>query len=367
MDTSDPSTLFDDDGFSNHYHEFHQSVFPHWHTGKEGISLLSSQIDRIKQYGKGKTYDCILGLSGGLDSSYMLHKVVTEFGLRPLLFHVDAGWNTDSAVSNINVMVNKLGLDLFTEVVNWNEIRDFQLALFKSGVPHLDLPQDLAFIGVLYKYARKHNIKYILNGGNISTECVQSSNQILYYGTDMHHVKSLIRRFGTVKMSTFPFSSVFYHKLYLRFIRGISVVKPLNFLPFVKSQAIDELYEIYGWQSYPQKHFESRFTRFFEGHWLPSRFNYDMRRVQFSSLILTGQLSRDDAIIALEKPSLSSDFVRNEYNYIASKLDISVDELKHYHDMPLKYYFDYPNRKSLMSFGESLYSRFLGSRRGGAY
>ena len=367
MDTSDPCITFDEDGYSNHYWDYQRNVLPNWHTGKNGLRLLEEQISRIKKAGNNKPYDCILGLSGGLDSSYMLHKAVTEYGLRPLVFHVDAGWNTDSAVKNINNLVSSLNLDLFTEVVNWNEIRDFQLALFKSGVPHLDLPQDLAFIGVLYKYARKHSIKYILNGGNISTECVQSPLNILYYGTDLFHVNSLLKRFGSIKMKTFPFSSVLYHKFYLRYFRGIKVFKPLNFIPFVKDEAVNELSSIYGWQSFPQKHFESRFTRFFEGYWLPSRFGFDMRRVQLSSLILTNQLSRNEALSILEKPSFSDDMISQETKYVASKLDIPVSQLQYYHNQPLKFYYDYPNMHSFMALGEKIYSTILKGRRGGCF
>ena len=367
MDTSDPCISFDTDGYSNHHWDFHHNVLPNWHTGNHGALLLKEQIHSIKLAGINKPYDCILGLSGGLDSSYMLHKAVTEFGLRPLVFHVDAGWNTDASVKNINKLVSSLNLDLFTEVVNWKELRDFQLALFKSGVPHLDLPQDLAFIGVLYKYAQKHSIKYILNGGNISTECVQSPLDILYYGTDTYHVKSLLKRFGTIKMKTFPFSSVLYHKLYLRYFRGIKVVKPLNFIPFVKKDAVSELSSIYGWLPFAQKHFESRFTRFFEGYWLPTRFGFDMRRVQLSSLILTNQISRDQALAILERPALSQEVVDQESNFVAAKLDISLSQLMKYYTQPLKYYYNYPNMKLFMSFGEKVYSSIFKGRRGGCY
>jgi hypothetical protein len=297
----------------------------------------------------------------------MLHVAVKEFGLRPLVFHVDGGWNSELAVHNIHVLVDKLGLDLFTEVINWEEMRDFQLAMFKSGVPHLDIPQDMAFIGVLYEFAAKLGIKHILNGGNISTECVLMPLDTLYWGTDMRQVRHILGQFGTVPMRTYPFSDIFYHKLYLRYFRGVQVFKPLNFMPYIKKEAMAEMESIYGWKPYPQKHFESRFTRFFEGYWLPTRFGYDMRRNQFSSLILTGQMTRDQAMAELEKPPYDPETINQDFAYIATKLGITVDELRRYHELPKKFYWDYKNRKKLFDVGEKVLGLIAGTRRGGAF
>jgi len=367
MDTSDPSITFDRDGISNHYWDFHNTVKSNWHTGPEGRAKLEQMVAVMKKAGKGRDFDCILGMSGGADSSYMLHGMVCEFGLRPLVFHVDGGWNSEAAVNNINVLVDKLGLDLYTEVINWDEMRDFQLAMFKSGVPHLDIPQDMSFIGVLYKFAEKHGIKHILNGGNISTECVSTPLEILYWGTDMVHVRDILRQHGTRTMRTYPFSSIWYHKFYLRLLRGVTVFKPLNFMPYIKKDAINELERIYGWKPYPQKHFESRFTRFFEGYWLPTRFGFDMRRREFSSLILTGQMSRDEALALLEQPPMSPDVAEQEFQYVASKLGISADELRGYLTMPKKFYWDYRNQRHLFALGGRVLNMFTGARRGGAY
>ena len=367
MDTSDPGINFDEHGISNHYWEFQKFVKPNWHQGAEGKKKLEEIIADVKREGEGKDFDCIIGLSGGLDSTYMLHKMVTEFGLRPLVFHVDGGWNSEIAVHNINSIIDALGLDLLTEVIQWKEMQDFQLAMFKSGVPHLDIPQDMAFIGVLYKFAAKNKIKYIFNGGNISTECVLMPLEILYWGSDMVHVKDILRKFGTVKMKTYPFSSVFYHKIWLRYFKGVSVVKPLNYLPFIREDAIAELQKVYNWKPYAQKHFESRFTRFFEGYWLPSRFGYDMRRNQFSSLILTGQMTRDEALNALEQPPLAQETVASEFQYISAKLGIKPEELKKYHEMPKKYYWDYKNQKKIFDIGAKVMQVIAKTRRGGAY
>jgi N-acetyl sugar amidotransferase len=351
MDISDSSITFDDTGVCDHCQGFGHDVRPNWHPDDKGASIFRNMVTQIKSSGKGKSFDCIMGMSGGLDSSYLLHLAVTEFGLRPLVFHVDGGWNTDLAVNNIQMLVEKLGLDLYTEVINWNEMRDFQLAFFKSGVPHLDIPQDHAFVATLYHFANKHGIKYILNGGNYSTECVRNPKEWLYYGTDMAQIKDIHRRFGTIDLRTYPFSSVLFHKVYLRYIRGVQVVKPLNLMPYTKENASKVLADAYGWRPYPQKHFESRFTRFYEGYWLPTRFGYDTRRVQYSSLILTGQMTREEALQRLNLPAYDPSTIDDDFEYVATKLGISVQELRGYHEMPLKTYKDYKNQEWLFDLG----------------
>lgn len=351
MDTSDENIVFDADGVCDHCLAFERDVKPHWHPDATGRAEVERTVAQIKAQGQGKQFDSILGMSGGLDSSYMLHLMVKEFGLRPLVFHVDGGWNSDIAVSNIQNLVGGLGLDLYTEVINWEEMRDFQLAFFKSGVPHLDIPQDHAFVATLYRFAAKHGIKWILNGGNISTECVRNPKSWLYYGTDMAQLHDIHGQFGTRPLKTYPLSPVLYHKVYLRYIKGVKVFKPLDLLPYTKQLAIDTLSREYGWKAYPQKHFESRFTRFYEGYWLPTRFGYDTRRVQFSSLILTGQMSRDEALEQLEKPSYDPATIDDDFQYVASKLRISEDELRGYHVMPRKTYRDYRNREWMFDLG----------------
>jgi len=367
MDTSDPSITFDSDGISSHYWDFQRKVKPNWHVGPRGRAMLEQMVAMMKQAAKGRSFDCILGLSGGADSSYLLHKMVTQFDLRPLVFHVDGGWNSEVAVNNINGLIETLGLDLYTEVINWEEMRDFQLAMFKSGVPHIDIPQDMAFIGVLYKFAHKYKIKYILNGGNISTECVEVPLEILYWGTDMAQVRDILARYGTAPMKTYPFSSIFYHKVYLHFLCRVKVLKPLNYMPYVKQDAMAEMERLYAWKAYPQKHFESRFTQFFEGYWLPTRFGYDMRRRNLSSLILTGQMTREEALAVLEKPPYNPETIAHEFEYIATKLGISANELRAYHEMPKKFYWDYRNRRGIFEWGEKILNMLIGARRGGCY
>jgi N-acetyl sugar amidotransferase len=351
MDTSDSRIVFDSNGMCDHCNDFKNNVLPHWHSDERGRQELAAIVDKIRADGKKRDFDCILGLSGGVDSSYMLHLAVKEFGLRPLVFHVDGGWDSELAVHNIYVLIEKLNLDLFTEVINWEEMRDFQLAWFKSGVPHIDIAQDHSFVATLYKFADKYNIKYILNGGNISTECVRNPMEFLYYGTDMVHIRNILHRFSTIEMKTYPFSSVLRHKFYLRWIRGVKVVRLLNYRPYIKTEALKFLGQEYGWKPYPQKHFESMFTKFYEGYWLPERFGFDTRRVQFSSLILTGQMPREEALEKLKKPAYDPKTIDQEFEYIATKLGISVAELRGYFSMPKKFYWDYKNQKNMFNIG----------------
>ena len=359
MDTSDSRIKFDTHGICDHCNDFKTNVKPNWNVNEASRRELSNIIENIKKDGQGKDFDCILGLSGGVDSSYMLHVAVKEFGLRPLVFHVDGGWNSELAVHNIQMLVEKLGLDLYTEVINWEEMKDFQLAFFKSGVPHIDIPQDHAFVATLYNFAYKYNIKYILNGGNISTECVRNPMEFMYYGTDMIHIRDILNKYGTIKMETYPFSSVLRHKFYLRYIKGVKVVKSLNYMPYIKSEALKLLENEYGWKPYPQKHFESRFTKFFESYWLPERFGFDTRRIQFSSLILTGQMNREDAIEILKRPAYNPDTIEDEFNFIATKLGIKSQELKEYFNMPKKFYWDYKNQEKLFNIGAKIL-KFIG-------
>jgi N-acetyl sugar amidotransferase len=351
MDESDSNITFDSDGVCDHCRDYEINTKPSWKPNEEGRSILNDIVAKIKKDGKGRDFDCVMGMSGGADSSYLLHLAVKELGLRPLVFHVDCGWNSRAAVNNIQRMVEKLGVDLYTDVINWKEMADMQRSFFKSGVPHVDLPQDLAYTSATYHWANKHNIKYILNGGNISTECVRNPKEWIYYGTDFIHLAAILKRFGTVNLESFPLSSIFYHKLYLKYIRRINVVKPLNLLPYNKTEAQAELNKLYGWESFNQKHFESRFTRFYEGYWLPTRFGFDTRRVQFSSLILTGQMTRDEALEELKKDSYDLDTIDDDFKYVANKLDISEDELRGYHEMDLKFYSDYPNMEGIFDLG----------------
>lgn len=362
MDTTDTKINFDESGVCDHCRDFYENVNPNWHTDERGDQELQKIIDKIKKEGEGKEFDCIMGMSGGADSSYLLHVAVKKYGLRPLVFHVDGGWNSELAVSNINVMIDKLGLDLYTEVINWEEMKDFQLVYFKAGLPNLDVPQDHAFVATLYNFAHKHGIKYILNGGNISTECVRNPLDWLYYGTDMLQINDIRKKFSTNPMKTYPFSNVLRHKIYLRYIKDVQVIKPLNYFPYIKEEAMKLLSEEYEWKPYPQKHFESRFTKFYEGYWLPKRFGFDTRKVQYSSLILTEQMTREEALEKLKEPAINEEDAKKDFEYIATKLGITVEELQSYMNMPLKSHNDYKNMQSIFNFGAKA-MRALGLER----
>ena len=351
MDSSDPNIKFDEKGVCERCNQYYTQILPTWNKGENKTKELNAIVEKIKKSGRGKPFDCLLGMSGGFDSSYMLHFAIRELGLRPLVFHVDAGWNTPFAEENISKMVRKLGVKLHIEKINWEEERDFQLAYFKSGVPHLDIPQDLAFVSVLDNYAKKNGIKYILNGGNISTEVIVNPQSWGYWGTDMKHNRDIIRRFGTVPMKTYPFTNIFKRKVVMPYVHGVRVVKLLNYIPYIKKDAEKLLQEEYDWTPYPQKHFESYMTKFIEGYWLPERFGYDVRRPQFSSLILTGQMTREEALKRLENKPIPEEEAEELFGRIASMLEISTNELKSYLDMPLKTYRDYKHQDYLFDLG----------------
>lgn len=351
MDTSDPAITFDAHGVCDQCKSFYANVLPSWHTDERGRVALEAIVERIKAAGKGKDFDCIMGMSGGIDSSYLTYVAKEQLGLRPLVFHVDAGWNSQTAVNNIEKLVDGLGLDLFTEVIDWEEMRDLQLAFFKSGVPHIDLPQDHAFFATMYKFAEKHGVKYILTGGNNSTECIRNPLEWFYYGTDLRQIRDIHGQFGTRPLRNFPLSGVLRHKIFLRYVKGIQVIKPLDYVPYIKEEAMDFLVKRFGWERYPQKHFESRFTKFFEGYWLPTKFGFDTRRVQFSSLIVTKQMTREAALARLALSSYDKDTIEQDFEYVATKLGITPAELRGYHQAPNKSYRDYKSQLGMFLVG----------------
>lgn len=364
MDTTDAKIVFDARGVCDHCNNFYRNILPNWDTGERGRAALEKVVEQIKADGQGKQFDCIIGMSGGIDSSYLTWVAKEQLGLRPLVFHVDAGWNSQIAVNNIERLIDALELDLYTEVIDWEEMRDLQLAFFKAGVPHIDTPQDHAFFATMYNFAEKHGVRYILTGANLSTECIRNPIEWMYYQSDSIQLRDIHAKFGTRPLNKFPLTTILRHKVYLRYVKRIQVVAPLNYVPYLKQDAMRLLQEKFGWQPYPQKHFESRFTKFYESYWLPKKFGYDTRKVQYSSLILTKQMTREEALEKLSHPAYDAATVMQDFEYIATKLGITVAELQGYMDAPNKSYRDYKSQETIYLFGAKV-MRMLGLEMGG--
>lgn len=356
MDTSDPHIVFDENARCDYCANFSFLIQPKWNTDSEGVRQLAQAADGIRQAGRGKDFDCIIGLSGGLDSSYVAYVAKEKMGLRPLLFHVDAGWNTDQAVGNIEKLVDGLGLDLYTDVVNWEAVKRMQVAFLKAGIPDQDLVQDAAFFSGLYRFARKYNIKHIITGSNFSTECCREPEEWGgYLGIDKTLFGDIWRQCGDGKPNDeFPLVDILVYKIFYQKILGMKVHHPLNLVPYVKKDAEDELERRFGWQRFKHKHHESRFTRFYEDYWLPRRFGFEKRRAHFSSLIMTEQMTRDEALDRISRPEMDEHFLKQEFEYVAHKLGLTVDELQAFFILPKKTFRDYKNKRDLIGMGANL-------------
>lgn len=363
MDTSDPNIQLDDNGVCEYCSNFNSEIKPNWHTGDRGVAELAAIAENIKSHGKGRDFDCIIGLSGGLDSSYTAYIAKEKMGLRPLLFHVDAGWNTDQAVGNIEKLVDGLGVELYTDVINWSEMKDLQVAFLRSQIADQDMPQDIAFFSSLYKFARQHGIKHVLTGANFSTECCREPEEWgAYPGIDRTLIEDIHGQFGKRKLDTFPLVDIFTYKVWYQKILGMQIVKPLNLVPYVKVDAEEELARLFGWKKFQHKHHESRFTRFYEDYWMPRKFGFHKRRAHFSSLIMTGQMTRDAALARLAAPEMDEHFLEQEFEYVANKLDLTVQELQEIFAGPNRTYHDYKNKRWAIGVGANVL-RLLGLER----
>lgn len=359
MNTSDKNLKFDENGVCDRCRDYEERILPWWNHGKGHEAELEKLLADIKKSGEGKDYDCILGLSGGLDSSYMLHLAVKDWGLRPFVFHIDCGWNLPVAEDNIRRICDKLGVHLYVEKMDWEELRQMQIAFFKSGLENLDVPQDHAFISLIDRFSKKLGVKYILNGYNVSTEAVADPASWGEDGgmtADATYVKDVLRRNGDVKVKNYTWTSGFKHKFWLPYVKGIKTVTPLNFVAYVKQDVVETLSSEYGYIPYGQKHFEDEITKFLEGYWMPKRFGHDIRMAQLSSLVLTGQMTRDEALKELERPPLSEEEGRKMFSDIAKKLEISEEELQGYMDMP-KSTYKYRNNTWAFNLGIWLYTK----------
>ena len=337
MDTSDEDIQFDEHGVCMRCNEYEAKLLPWWNHGYGHEEELRQILNNIKKSGEGKDYDCIIGMSGGLDSTFLLHMAVKEWGLRPFVFHIDAGWNLPVTEENIKKITTKLGVHLHVEKMNWEEMRQMQIAFFKTGHAGLDAPQDHAFIAVLDSYAQKLGVKYILNGGNFATETFTDPNS-WFKGAgptaDKTYIKDVLKKNGNVKVNDYTFTTGFNHKFWIPYVKGVKTLKLLNYIPITREKVIETLKKEYDYVPYGQKHFEDLITKFLEGYWLPKRFGYDIRRIWLSSLVVTGQMTRDEALKELEQPPITEEEGEAMFKEVANKLQISEEELRGYLEMP---------------------------------
>jgi N-acetyl sugar amidotransferase len=323
----------------NHCREFDAVTRRQWFPDEEGQRRLQSMIETLRESGRGRRYDCILGLSGGVDSSYLALKC-RDWGLRPLAVHVDAGWNSEVAVSNIEKILDYCGFDLHTEVVDWEEMRDLQLAYLHSGIPNQDVPQDHVFFASLYHLAIRHGIRHVLSGGNIATEGIFPS---AWHGSAMDAINlhAIHRRHGQQPLRRYRTIGFFQFYLWYPFVKQMRVLRPLNYLPYVKSTAMEDLERRVGWQPYGRKHGESLFTRIFQNYYLPARFGYDKRRPHYSSLIVSGQMRREEALVLLAEPLYDPVELEIDLDYLCKKLRINRAEFDALMATPLRRHTDY--------------------------
>jgi N-acetyl sugar amidotransferase len=341
MDTTDPDISFDDDGICNHCHDFKNNQSKRWFPSEDGKKKLDIIIDRVKRIGKDNEYDCIIGLSGGVDSSYVA-VIIKDYGLRPLVVHVDAGWNTELAVYNIEQVVKYCHYDLYTHVMDWDEIRDLQLAYLKSGVANQDVIQDHAFFSSLYHFAIKNNIKFIISGGNIATESVFP---LIWHHSAMDaiNIRDIHRKFGKQKLKQYKTINIWQYYFHYPLIYRMETIRPLNYLTYNKLDALEFLKHEIGFKPYKRKHGESVFTKFFQNYFLYEKFGYDKRKPHLSSMVLSGQISRAQALTELNEPLYDEIELQKDIEYIAKKLQISITELLGYIHSAKIHYTEYRN------------------------
>ncbi|MFA5849808.1 MAG: N-acetyl sugar amidotransferase [Bacteroidales bacterium] len=345
MDTSDPDIVFDEDGVCNHCRNFDINIRKQWLPNDEGKVRLQAIVDKIKKDGAGKQYDCILGLSGGVDSSY-LALIAKKMGLRPLGVHVDTGWNRDVGMSNIESIVKVLNIDLFTQVIDWEEMRDLQVAYLKSGVENQDTPQDHVIFAALYRFAMDNRIRFVLSGSNYATESVLPTAWG-HDAMDLRQLKAIHKLYGTKKLKTYPTVNFFKYRFYYPYIKKMQVVDILNYIPYDRENAIQTLQKEVGFKDYGKKHYESQFTKFFQGYFLPVKFGYDKRKAHFSSLILSGQMTREEALNKIEEKTYSDETLKSDRDFIIKKLGLSQESFSEIMAAPNKSFVDYPTSEKL--------------------
>jgi N-acetyl sugar amidotransferase len=342
MDTSDPDIAFDERGFCSHCRMYDDVVLRDPNADPVVRQRgLERWVERIRKAGKGRAYDCVIGVSGGVDSTFVAWKV-KELGLRPLAVHLDNGWDAELAVHNIQKVLQKLHIDLETHVLDWDEFRDLQLAFLRASTPDSEVPSDHAIIATVYRAAWKHRIPYVVHGGNRATELILPAAWSQGH-LDWYYVRAVHRRFGTRPLKTFPHLDPV---TYLRFQSWHKrrTVLLLEFVDYKKRLAMDVLQNQLGWEYYGGKHYESIYTRFFQGYILPTKFGYDKRRAHFSNLVCSGEMSREDAVRQIETdPYPSEEMKQSDKEYVTKKLGLTPVEFEAIMRLPRRSYADYPS------------------------
>lgn len=356
MDTTDSKITFDKNGVCDHCRNYDKNIKPFWKPQENRYDELKQLAKQIRKDGRNGDYDCILGLSGGADSSYMAYIAKEIMHLRPLVFVVDTGWNLNVAVENIEKIVKGMNLDMYTEVVNWKEMADLQLSFFKASISSCDHPQDHAIFAGLYNYAVKHRIKYVLTGSNTSTEFIRPPVEWLYMN-DITMMKDIHKKFGKVPLKTFPMCGMLKYRVLYKYFYGMTRVFPLDYVVYDKEKAQQFLHEKYGWTKYENKHYENVFTRFFEGYYLPKKFGFDTRKNVLSNQILAGTMTREEALRILEKPPYDPEQMEQDKEYVAKKMGITTEEFDRIIALPNKKPADYRNEMWLIKIGVEISKR----------
>lgn len=356
MDTSDPGITFHEAGECNHCTEFLDKRAKHKYHGAESDKELNRLIVEMKEAGKGKEYDCLIGLSGGIDSCYAAY-IAKQHGLRVLAVHMDNGWNSEEAVLNIKSIAKKLSIDYESDVLDWEEFKDLQLAFLKASVPEAETPTDMAILASLHKISNKYNIKHIISGGNFATEGILPKYWH-YNAKDIKYFNFIQKTFGSKKLKNF---SVFGYQqeMYYKLIKGKRIIYLLNYIPYSKTEAIEFLQKELGWRYYGGKHYESKYTGFIQSYYLYKKFNIDYRRATLSAQICAGDVTRSAALRELEILPYNDTKTQLEKEYIAKKLSISLDEFEKIIQLPPKWYTDYPNDEKWLGFIYDTYRKLF--------
>ena len=357
MDTSDADIEFDALGICNHCKDFEKILIKPRYSKKESESRLNSILEQVKSKGKKSEFDCLVGISGGVDSCYTAY-LCKKWGLKPLLLHMDNGWNSEIAVKNVKNIVQNLGLDYQSYVLDWNEFREIQLAFLKSSIVDLEMPTDIAIAASLYKTASKYGIKYIISGGNYSGEGILPLSWGYHVLKDEKLYRSIVKKYSKMKLKKVPLVGL-RGEIYYKFIKGIKTIYPLNFVEYNKDKAREFLKIELGWQDYGGKHHESKITAFWQSFAMPTKYNMDYRRATYSSQIVSGQLNREKALENLRTLPYNEEMVRQDKKYIAKKYGISHSEFEKYLSMPPKTYRDFPNNKNVIELFYALYRKFI--------